>query len=529
MGELKIDWKLYETHLKQSNQGLYKDTHFSDVTLVSDDLVPIRAHKFVLSSSSDVFKSLLMMNTNNLHPLLFLKGVKHKELKHILELIYIGSTKLKEDMSEDFMKAANDLKIKAFHPDKIKGEPSEMTTKEPKQSKKIKRLPQSDNNPAIKQEQHEGEDVDTEMLMREENGNGERMEEGGKLINATAENDNKNANKQCSNRFTKNPTTEKKSISKATMNNSNSVAEKISEIVQEGNFETVDGFKDEEKKCGKCNKMFPSRFSLIRHNHKFHQKMKIKKTIETPNTIENNSVNINLKENQKVGNFMSAIQDLSVNSLEGKNEEIPNSLTPKHSNASNQEPEENEVINSQAYNCTSCEAKFQKKKKLLIHISRHHDTAKSLYTPYTSFPCSGCDFEANEEHHLAAHKHLCHNKKGKKEVAIKTECLENPETDINAAEELNDSYLNNLLSGGEELDMDIQEITEETTNLKSKNDVTSIDCPKCHKSLRTKANVWRHFQTVHMGIKYPCNLCDKTFSEKDKLMKHIREKHSNSM
>ena len=97
-------------------------------------------------------------------------------------------------MSEDFMKAANDLKIKAFHPDKIKGEPSEMTTKEPKQSKKIKRLPQSDNNPAIKQEQHEGEDVDTEMLMREENGNGERMEEGGKLINATAENDKKNAN-----------------------------------------------------------------------------------------------------------------------------------------------------------------------------------------------------------------------------------------------------------------------------------------------------------------------------------------------
>ena len=38
MGELKIDWKLYETHLKQSNQGLYKDAHFSDVTLVSDDL-----------------------------------------------------------------------------------------------------------------------------------------------------------------------------------------------------------------------------------------------------------------------------------------------------------------------------------------------------------------------------------------------------------------------------------------------------------------------------------------------------------
>ena len=457
MSELTFDWKLYETHLKQSNQGLYKDTHFSDVTLVSDDLVPIRAHKFVLSSSSDVFKSLLMMNTNNLHPLLFLKGVKHKELKYIIELIYIGSTKLKEDMSEDFMKAANDLKIKAFHPDKIKGEPSEITTKEPIQSKKNRRLPKSDKKPAIKQEQHEGEGVDTEMLMREENKNGERMEEGGKLI--SVENDSKNANEQCSNRLTKNPTSEKKSISKVTMNDTNdSVAEKISKIVEEGNIETVDGFKDEEKKCGKCNKMFPSRFSLIRHNHKFHQKMKIKKTIETPNKIENNSVTINLKENQKVGNFMSAIQDLSVKSLEGKNEEIPISLTPKHSKASNQEPEENEEINPQVYNCTSCEAKFQKKKKLLIHISRHHDTAKSLYTPYTSFPCSGCDFEANEEHHLAAHKHLCHNKKGKKEVTIKTECLENPETDNNT-EEFNDSFLNNLLSGGEELDMDIQEIT----------------------------------------------------------------------
>ena len=247
MSELTFDWKLYETHLKQSNQGLYKDTHFSDVTLVSDDLVPIRAHKFVLSSSSDVFKSLLMMNTNNLHPLLFLKGVKHKELKYIIELIYIGSTKLKEDMSEDFMKAANDLKIKAFHPDKIKGEPSEITTKEPIQSKKNRRLPKSDKKPAIKQEQHEGEGVDTEMLMREENKNGERMEEGGKLI--SVENDSKNANEQCSNRLTKNPTSEKKSISKVTMNDTNdSVAEKISKIVEEEKIDSiVKGVNDEAK------------------------------------------------------------------------------------------------------------------------------------------------------------------------------------------------------------------------------------------------------------------------------------------
>ena len=47
--------------MMQRNKELLEEEHFKDVTLVSDDLHIMRAHKAMLSNASDIFKKILML------------------------------------------------------------------------------------------------------------------------------------------------------------------------------------------------------------------------------------------------------------------------------------------------------------------------------------------------------------------------------------------------------------------------------------------------------------------------------------
>ena len=49
-------------HLLYTSKELYKDKLFADVTLLSDDLIQMKAHKTVLSSASEFFKQLFTEN-----------------------------------------------------------------------------------------------------------------------------------------------------------------------------------------------------------------------------------------------------------------------------------------------------------------------------------------------------------------------------------------------------------------------------------------------------------------------------------
>ena len=71
-----------------------KSQFLSDVTLVSDDKIPFFAHKYVLSASSPVFKTVLL-NKSQSNPLIYLRGVIHQELESILQFIYLGEASFK--------------------------------------------------------------------------------------------------------------------------------------------------------------------------------------------------------------------------------------------------------------------------------------------------------------------------------------------------------------------------------------------------------------------------------------------------
>ena len=106
-----LKWNSFKDHLLETFQEIGNYGNFSDVTLVSDDLKQTKAHKFVLSSSSPVLKTLLS-NIPHKNPLLFLRGIKQSELKAILNFIYFGETEIQESRIKDFIDAANDLQIK---------------------------------------------------------------------------------------------------------------------------------------------------------------------------------------------------------------------------------------------------------------------------------------------------------------------------------------------------------------------------------------------------------------------------------
>ena len=110
-GNVSLIWELFHSNLVSSlNEGL-EDNGSADVTLVSDDQIPFKAHRFVLSASSPVLKDLLLTNLST-RPLIYLRGVNNQELSSIIHFMYFGEAAINENRINQFLKNAIDLQIK---------------------------------------------------------------------------------------------------------------------------------------------------------------------------------------------------------------------------------------------------------------------------------------------------------------------------------------------------------------------------------------------------------------------------------
>ena len=89
----------------------FTENSFSDVTLISDDLIPIKTHRIVLSLLSPVLKNILIDNPHP-HPLIFLRGVNHQELYSIIQYIYLGETVIHTSNINRLTQTVEDLQIK---------------------------------------------------------------------------------------------------------------------------------------------------------------------------------------------------------------------------------------------------------------------------------------------------------------------------------------------------------------------------------------------------------------------------------
>ena len=105
-----LTWHSYDNHFQKVLRSLFDTGNSSDVTLVCDDQIKFKAHKFVLKACSPVFESILQ-ETNEIMSVVYLRGVNWLELKPILEFIYSGQASFLKERMKEFLRVGKDLKI----------------------------------------------------------------------------------------------------------------------------------------------------------------------------------------------------------------------------------------------------------------------------------------------------------------------------------------------------------------------------------------------------------------------------------
>ena len=87
----KVTWDTHPDHVKNMLHEMMTSDYLTDVTLVCDDDIQIKAHKIVLSACSNVFKKIInSLPLNDRNAVIYLRGIQHKEMESILEFMYLG-------------------------------------------------------------------------------------------------------------------------------------------------------------------------------------------------------------------------------------------------------------------------------------------------------------------------------------------------------------------------------------------------------------------------------------------------------
>ena len=88
-------WNDFESNVSKSFGILRNEEYLYDVTLVCDENSQVSAHKLVLSSFSEYFKTIFRSNNHNHpNPLICLEGVSSPELRNILDYMYNGEANI---------------------------------------------------------------------------------------------------------------------------------------------------------------------------------------------------------------------------------------------------------------------------------------------------------------------------------------------------------------------------------------------------------------------------------------------------
>jgi hypothetical protein len=107
-----LRWNDFQTNISEAFRELREEKEFFDVNLACGDN-QIQAHKVILSACSPFFRNVLRRNPHQ-HPLIYLKGVKHKELLSVLNFMYVGEVNIGQDELNSFLTVAEDLKVKGL-------------------------------------------------------------------------------------------------------------------------------------------------------------------------------------------------------------------------------------------------------------------------------------------------------------------------------------------------------------------------------------------------------------------------------
>ena len=107
-----LRWNDFERNISAAFKDIREDREFFDVTIACED-EQLQAHKVILSACSPFFKKILRRNQHQ-NPLLYLKGVSHKDMESVLNFMYYGEVNVAQDDLNSFLQVAEDLRIKGI-------------------------------------------------------------------------------------------------------------------------------------------------------------------------------------------------------------------------------------------------------------------------------------------------------------------------------------------------------------------------------------------------------------------------------
>ena len=108
-----LKWKFYEECISLVLNGETIEGVHTDVTLFSDEMIPFKAHKFVLSANSTYMKEILLNNPHP-NPSIYLKGIQKNELQTMLQIMYYGEATLYKECIENFFNVLEEFQFKSI-------------------------------------------------------------------------------------------------------------------------------------------------------------------------------------------------------------------------------------------------------------------------------------------------------------------------------------------------------------------------------------------------------------------------------
>ena len=90
MNDRNITWNGFTRHVTKMLQHMLVSTEYSDVTIVCEDDVKLKAHKVVLGSCSPLLKAKIdEIRTREVE--IDMKEINHTEMEMILKFMYLGN------------------------------------------------------------------------------------------------------------------------------------------------------------------------------------------------------------------------------------------------------------------------------------------------------------------------------------------------------------------------------------------------------------------------------------------------------
>jgi len=113
-----LKWNDFTSNLSVAFQEMRRDADFFDLTLLTENS-EIRCHKLVLGACSSHFRQIIkrLSSQNIPNPAIYLRGVRHEDIKNLLEFMYLGEVNIAHEDLDSFLAVAQDLCIKGLTQD----------------------------------------------------------------------------------------------------------------------------------------------------------------------------------------------------------------------------------------------------------------------------------------------------------------------------------------------------------------------------------------------------------------------------